>query len=227
MNLQENNRVAVFIDAENISAENAERILQEASNYGDVIVKRVFADWSNPQMKTWKDKVQQLSLRAEQQFAAVKGKNASDISLIVGVLTTMFEKRIDVFCLVSSDSDFIRLVQELREREKLVIGFGMKQTVPAFVNSFSEFIYLDKKSDLPKDKLDALREIIDGLLERFGKAYYGLIGTEMKNKFADFLPKNYGSRSMKDFMEKNVHAIGNYKIQIEPDGTTLCLVAKK
>jgi len=234
----DNKRVAVFIDAENISADYAERILDEASSYGDVFVKRIFADWSNNQMQSWKNKVQQLSLKPVQQFPAVKGKNASDIALAVDVMTALHEKEIDVFCLISSDSDFISLVQELREREKLVIGFGMKQTIPAFVNSFSEFIYLDKnqrseiekgkiKTALPKDKLDALREIVESLIERRGKALYGSIGIEMKNKFADFIPKNYGSKTMKDFIEKNLQSVGNYKIELEKDGTTLYLVPKE
>jgi len=239
--MNENGRVAVFIDAENVSAEHAEKILLEAAGYGDVIIKRIFADWSSPQMHSWKAKVPHLSLLANQQFPAVKGKNASDISLIVSVLTTLFEKNIDVFCLVSSDSDFTRLVQELREREKLVIGFGMQKTaVPAFVNSFSEYIYLDKPekietkasnrispSDaLSREKLDALREIIEKLIERSGKALYGLIGIEMKNKFADFIPKNYGCKTMKLFIEKYLNAIGDYKTEIDRDGMTMFLVQR-
>ena len=188
-------------------------------------------------MQPWCSKTKQLSLKPEQQFAPVKGKNASDISLIVSVLTALFEKTIDVFCLCSSDSDFIRLVQELREREKLVIGFGMKQTISAFVNSFSEFIYLDKdekdnnkiQSDdnIPKDKLNALKEVVESLIERYGKALYGSIGTEMKNKFSDFIPKNYGCKTMGDFIKKHLQKIGNYKIVTEKDGTTMCIVPKK
>jgi uncharacterized LabA/DUF88 family protein len=239
--MNENARVAVFIDAENISAEYAEKILLEAAGYGDVIIKRIFADWSSPQMQSWKAKVPHLSLVAEQQFAAVKGKNASDISLIVSVLTSLFEKNIDVFCLVSSDSDFTRLVQELREREKLVIGFGMQKTaVPAFVNSFSEYVYLDKPEKaetkansrispldaLPREKLDALREIIDRLIERSGRALYGLIGIEMKNKFADFIPKNYGCKTMRLFIEKYLPAIGNFRVETDRDGMTMFLVQR-
>jgi uncharacterized protein (TIGR00288 family) len=226
-----NKKVAVFIDAENISAEHAEKILGEASNYGDVIIKRVFADWSNQQMKTWKDTTIKFSLKPEQQFTPVKGKNASDISLIVSVLTTLFEKEIDVFCLCSSDSDFIRLVQELREREKLVVGFGTEQTVPAFVNSFSEFIYLEKiaakANCLPKEKLTALKDTIENLISQHGKASYSSIGTEMKNKFADFIPKNYGCKNLSEFFKKHLPEIGKYKTFIEKDGTTMSLVSIK
>jgi uncharacterized protein (TIGR00288 family) len=245
--MDENKRVAVLIDAENISASYCERILSEASNYGDVIIKRVFGDWSNPQMQTWKTKASEFSLRTEQQFSAVKGKNSSDISLIIDTMTILFEKRIDVFCLASSDSDFTRLVQELREREKQVVGFGMSATaVAAFVNSFSEFVYLDKnedkessapkdrkektiapknaKNEIPAERIQALQAIIDSLVEKYNKAYYGNIRNEMKNKFADFIPKNYGSKTMKEFISKNLYAIGKYKIETEKDGTTMYLI---
>jgi hypothetical protein len=242
--MDDNKRVAILIDAENISADYADIILSEASNYGDVIVKRIFADWSNTQMQSWKEKTPLLALNPQQQVAAVKGKNASDISLIIDAMSILFEKRIDVFCIASSDSDFTRLVQELREREKIVVGFGMHQTVQAFVNSFSEFIYLDKgwgksstepkneesteseisESNLPKDRLKALQEIVEMLIEKQGKAYYGSIVTEMKNRFSDFIYKNYGSKTMKDFINKNLQAIGKYKIETASDGTTMYLV---
>lgn len=224
---EKSKRVAVFIDAENISHEYAERILSEASNYGDVIIKRIYADWSKPHTKSWKEKVPMLSLKPEQNFAAVSGKNSSDISLMVDVLTSFFERQIDIFCLASSDSDYTRLVQELKEREKKVVGFGKTQTAaPAYVNTFSEFIYLDKvdkKSSqqatkdelLPPVQLSALREIVENLIEHHGKALYGSIGTEMKNKFSDFIPKNYGYKTLSDLMSKNLKQIGNYKITRE------------
>ena len=239
---KENKRVAVFIDAENISAKYAARLIEEAANYGDVIVRRVFADWSSPNVQAWKETVAKHSLIAEQQFSAVKGKNSGDISLIINAMVVLFEKDIDVFCLASSDSDFTRLVQELREREKIVVGFGLKQTAQAFVNAFSEFIYLDnsdaavekgklseKKTAKPQAILDesrraALKEIIEKLIEEDGWALYARIGMEMKNKFADFVPKNYNCRSMKELIGKVIDSIGDYEIQTDRDGTTMFLL---
>lgn len=241
--MKENKRVAVFIDAENISAKYAARLIEEAANYGDVIVRRVFADWSSPNVQAWKETVAKHSLIAEQQFSAVKGKNSGDISLIINAMVVLFEKDIDVFCLASSDSDFTRLVQELREREKIVVGFGLKQTAQAFVNAFSEFIYLDnsdvqaekdkatakKSGEKPQTILDesrrtALKEIIDKLIEEDGWALYARIGMEMKNKFADFVPKNYNCRSMKELIGKVIDSIGDYEIQTDRDGTTMFLL---
>lgn len=229
--MKDNNRVAVYIDAENISTKHASKLMEEASTYGDVIIKRAFADWSHNQVSPWKEQLNKYSITADQQFCAVKGKNSSDISLIISAMVTLFERDIDVFCLASSDSDFTRLVQELRERGKTVVGFGTGQTVEQFVNAFSEFIYLDSptaeetqpstktaskpKPFLSKARQSALFEIIDRLIELHGKAYYSQIGNEMKNKYSDFIPKNYGCKSMKDFLSKALAKSNKYSIAVE------------
>ncbi|MBR3863718.1 MAG: NYN domain-containing protein [Clostridia bacterium] len=239
--MKENKKVAVFIDAENISARFADKIFAEASTYGDVIIRRVYADWSSPNVQAWKDVVNKHSLLAEQQFSAVKGKNSGDISLIINAMIVLFERDIDVFCLASSDSDFTRLVQVLREREKAVVGLGLKQTAQAFVNAFSEFIYLDSDPlkdrqtqertnskptviDLPEDRLNALKEVIDKLIEEDGWALFARIATELKNKFSDFVPRNYNCRSLKEFMIKAKPLLSSYEIQTDSDGTTMFLI---
>ena len=239
--MKENKKVAVFIDAENISARFADKLLAEAANYGDVIIRRVFADWSSVNVQAWKDVVSRHSLLAEQQFSAVKGKNSGDISLIINAMIVLFERDIDVFCLASSDSDFTRLVQVLREREKTVIGLGLKQTAQAFVNAFSEFIYLDseankdikptleKKKDknefgIEEDRLVALKEVIDKLIEEDGWALFARVAMEMKNKFSDFVPRNYNCRSLKELIFKIQPMLGKYDIRTAQDGTTMFLI---
>ena len=239
--MKENKKVAVFIDAENISARFADRLFAEAANYGDVIIRRVFADWSSVNVQAWKEVVTRHSIIAEQQFSAVKGKNSGDISLIINAMMVLFERDIDVFCLASSDSDFTRLVQVLREREKTVIGLGLKQTAQAFVNAFSEFIYLDseankdskptpeKKKDkhqffIEPDRLNVLKEVIDKLIEEDGWALFARIATEMKNQFSDFVPRNYNCKSLKELMFKIQPKLGNYDIRTAQDGTTMFLI---
>lgn len=232
-----NRRVAIYIDAENISHNYASRLIEEASSYGDVIIKRVYADWSDAKVNPWKEAIAKYALVPEQQFPAVKGKNTSDITLIIDVIKALFERSIDVFCLASSDSDFTRLVQELKEREKLVVGLGESKTTKSYVNAFSEFVYLNdnipdnnivKKADdkanlLPDDKYRALIEIIELLLEDNGKAYYSQIGNEMKNKYADFIPKNYGCKTMKEFMDRYFAHNTKYVITVGEDTTSLYL----
>ena len=247
--MKENNIVAVFIDAENVSSKFADKIMEEASNYGDVIIKRAFADWSNGAVEPWRTAVSKHSIIAEQQFSAVRGKNSGDIALIIDAMVVLFEKNIDVFCLASSDSDFSRLVQELRERGKTVVGFGKKITKQEFVNAFTEFIYLDEikeetpieqevskdkkvpnrnktkeQSLLEKGKMKTLVEIIERLIEEGGKALYSQIAKEMKNKYSDFIPKNYGYKTMKEFMNKLLK--NKYTTKTDSDGTTLYFVPK-
>ncbi len=143
----ENTSVAVFIDAENLGSQHAKQIFETASNYGDVIIKRIFGDWTNKSISPWKEAIEKYSIVADQQFSFVKGKNSSDISLIIQVMVALFEKNIDTFIIVSGDSDFTRLIQELRERKKTVIGMGSKKSISSYVNSFSEFIYINETSD--------------------------------------------------------------------------------
>jgi uncharacterized LabA/DUF88 family protein len=247
--IKQNNRVAVFIDAENISNKYAEKIIKEASDYGEVIVKRIYADWSHNTMQSWKENISKFSMIPEQQFNLISGKNTSDLCLVIDSLIVLFEKNIDVFCIASSDSDFTRLVQELRERNKLVVGFGEKKTNQAFINAFSEFVYLDEKLekekleeklqktsivtkkqqnkssqiDLEKEKLEALTDIIDKLIEEHGKALYSQITINMKNKYSDFLPNNYGYKTIKKFFEALIREeLTNYKIKQE--GTIMYLI---
>lgn len=245
--MAKNTNVAVFIDAENVGAGNAKQIFDEASNYGDIIVKRIFADWSKTALKSWRDEINRYSITAEQQFGIVSKKNCSDIALIIQTMVVLFEKDVDVFCLVSGDSDFTRLVQELRERNKTVIGMGGRNVNPAFVNAFSEYVYLDNGESAPQSekkktgkktvqplpdkteiaerkKKEDLVKIIERLIDdNNGKAYYARISSEMKQKHADFIPKNYECNSFKKLMEKILPSLKKYESFTEEDGTTMYL----
>lgn len=243
-----NTNVAVFIDAENVGAGNAKQIFDEASNYGDIVVKRIFADWSKTALKSWREEINRYSITAEQQFGIVSKKNCSDIALIIQTMVVLFEKDVDVFCLVSGDSDFTRLVQELRERNKTVVGMGGRNVNPAFVNAFSEYVYLDngegagqaqkgnsskKKAAQPapdkteiaeRKKREDLMKIIERLIDdNDGKAYYARISAEMKQKHADFIPKNYECNSFKKLMEKILPSLKKYESFTDVDGTTMYL----
>ena len=228
----ENKKVAVFIDAEGIPSQYAERILSEASNYGDVTIKRLFADWSKTGVQSWKSKVEQYAFTTIHQYAFVSGKNTSDNSLIVSAIATLLDKKIDVFCIAANDSDFTSLVLELRERCKIMVGFGSKkekEIKPAFVNAFTDFYFLketptkesapDKnKGKLPQNQIEEFRNIIEELLGKDGKACFSTVVQMMKNKFSAFNHKNYGFSSMKRLIEFNLSDVGSYRIQTEKNG---------
>ncbi len=240
-----NNNVAVFIDAENIGSQHAKSIFETASNYGDVVIKRVFGDWTKPSILPWKTAIEKYAIIADQQFSFVKGKNSSDISLIIQVMIALFEKNIDTFVLVSGDSDFTRLIQELRERKKTVIGMGSKNSIHSYVNAFSEFIYIDedqprqetdksakqtqprpRKSEciLPQKQLNLLKEIAENLIDQNGKALYSQLSIMMKNKYSDFIPQNYGCKQFRELMLKVLPHLKEFKE--EKEGLQYSLILK-
>ena len=247
------NNVAVLIHAENVGAQNAKQIFDEASNYGNIVVKRIFADWSKASVKGWKDEVNRYSMTAVQQFEVTPRKNTTDIALIIQALVILFEKDVDVFCIAAGDSDYTRLVRELRERNKAVIGLGGRNVNQSFVNAFNEFIYFDegeeKASNRRKEKgktvaakapvqqpaapaqeeiLDNKRKsdlhnIIDRLIDNNGRAFFSQVSSEMKQKYSDFIPKNFGCNSFKKMMEKLMPYLKKYSIGTAADGTSMYL----
>lgn len=141
---EENNRkIAVLIDAENISYKYAKLALDEAARFGTVICKRIYADWSGSVSTSWRKVVQDYSIHPIQQFSTVAGKNASDSAMIIDAMDLLHEGRLQGFCLVSSDSDFTRLASRLRESEMLVVGMGEQKTPSSFINACDKFLYMD------------------------------------------------------------------------------------
>ena len=135
--------MAVLIDAENISYRYAKIILDEASNYGPLIYKRIYGDWSSPTMAPWRNLILNYSIQPIQQFANTRGKNATDSALIIDAMDLLHAGKQQGFCIVSSDSDFTRLAARLRESEMLVVGMGEKKTPASFISACDRFHYLD------------------------------------------------------------------------------------
>jgi len=136
-------KVAVLIDAENISGKYVNVIMSEANNLGNVIYKRIYGDWTSPQMGAWKSVVLDNSIQPIQQYSNVSGKNSSDSSLIIDAMDLLYQGRVGAFCIVSSDSDFTRLASRLREAEMYVLGMGEQKTPRSFISACNKFSYLD------------------------------------------------------------------------------------
>lgn len=136
-------RIAVLIDAENISGKYVNVILSEANNLGNVIYKRIYGDWTSNQMGAWKKVVLDNSIQPIQQYSNVSGKNSSDSSLIIDAMDLLYQGRVGGFCIVSSDSDFTRLASRLREAEMYVLGMGEQKTPRSFISACNKFSYLD------------------------------------------------------------------------------------
>jgi uncharacterized LabA/DUF88 family protein len=140
---EEQGRLAVLIDADNAQPSVIEGLLAEVAKFGIASVKRIYGDWTSPQHKQWKDCLLKYSLTPVQQFAFTKGKNATDSSLIIDAMDLLYTRRFDGFCLVSSDSDFTRLAQRLREEGMMVFGFGEKKTPEPFISACDKFIFTE------------------------------------------------------------------------------------
>lgn len=139
--------LAVLIDADNASAAIVEGLFEEIAKFGIASVKRIYGDWTGPQLGGWKKVLLEYSIQPMQQFAYTTGKNATDSTLIIDAMDLLYTRRFDGFCLVSSDSDFTRLAARLREEGLEVIGFGEQKTPKPFVSACDKFIYTELLRD--------------------------------------------------------------------------------
>ena len=149
-------RLAVLIDADNVPSGYAEAIFEEIASLGEASVRRIYGDWSAQRLGGWAKKVAALGLVADQQFSNTKGKNASDIGLVIAAMDFLHSGLFDGFVLVSSDSDFTRLAARIREQGLDVFGIGEKKTPEAFRMACKRFIYVENlgtsdEADTPAD----------------------------------------------------------------------------
>lgn len=136
-------RLAVLIDAENVSGNLAAHLMQLVNERGRPTVCRAYGDWTTSALNSWKKCLHPLAIRPVQQFHYTQGKNASDATLIMDAMELHHMRKVDHFCLVSSDSDFVGLTCRLQESGSLVYGFGQQGASPAFMAACDEFVILN------------------------------------------------------------------------------------
>ena len=162
--MEQDKKFALLIDAENISPQYIDIILSEANNLGNVIYKRIYGNWTSPQMGSWKSTILDNAIQPVQQYSNTSGKNSSDSALIIDTMDLLYRTQLDGFCIVSSDSDFTRLASRLRESDKYVLGMGESKTPRSFISACNRFLYLDvlyaesKREDMPESEQTALQE---------------------------------------------------------------------
>lgn len=132
-------RLAVLIDADNVSASVIESVLAEIATFGEATVKRIYGDFTSPTSSSWKKVLNKYAIKPVQQFAYTVGKNATDSTLIIDAMDLLYTRRFDGFCLISSDSDFTGLATRIREEGLIVLGFGEEKTPEAFRNACHKF----------------------------------------------------------------------------------------
>ncbi|MCD6257993.1 MAG: NYN domain-containing protein [Helicobacteraceae bacterium] len=208
--MKDQEKIAVFIDADNAPATKIDKVLSELARYGVVNIRKAYGNWKSPNLKPWEDVLHEFAIQPIQQFDLTKGKNATDMALVIDAMDILYTKDVDVICLVSSDCDFTPLVTRALADGKFVIGFGERKAPDAFVNSCSRFLYLDDEleAEVPLQKqtknlksdtklINLLRQAIEACEEDDGWAMLGPVGTHITNH-ASFDQRNYGFKKLSD-----------------------------
>jgi uncharacterized protein (TIGR00288 family) len=144
-----NRRIALLIDADNVSHGKIAAMLAELSKYGVANIRRAYGDWASSSLKGWTARLHEHAIRPIQQFSYSKGKNATDMALVIDAMELLYTQKLDAFCIASSDADFTPLVMQLRANGHEVYGFGERKTPDPFVNACSTFLYLDSLGEQP------------------------------------------------------------------------------
>jgi len=205
----DNHNLAVLIDADNVTPDIISGLLTEIAKYGTASAKRIYGDWTRPNLAGWKDMLLQHSIQPVQQFSYTAGKNATDMAMVIDAMDLLYSGNFSGFCIVSSDSDFTRLAARLREAGLTVYGFGEKKTPVALVAACDKFIYTELlKPELAETPAKAgkaakelksdtrlialLRNAIQASSDESGWAHLGPVGSNIAKQAPDFDARNYG-----------------------------------
>ncbi|MDH2326735.1 NYN domain-containing protein [Cereibacter sp. SYSU M97828] len=225
-------RLCVLIDADNVPASYAEAIFEEIASLGEASVRRIYGDWSALRLKNWAEKVAALGLVADQQFSNTRGKNASDIGLVIAAMDFLHSGLFDGFVLVSSDSDFTRLAARIREQGLDVYGIGEKKTPEAFRMACKRFIYVENLNGKAEPEPEApTRPVKDApanaipliaaamrAIDPEGEWYsLGQIGQYITQANPDFDTRTYGSAKLSDLIRK----VSRFEVVLGDDGQLL------
>lgn len=136
-------RLAVLIDADNASRTAMRDVMAEIAVYGTPTIKRIYGDWTTPNMASWKPILLENAISPIQQYSYTTGKNSTDSAMIIDAMDILYSGRCDGFVLVSSDSDFTRLATRLREAGMKVFGMGERKTPSPFIVACDKFVYIE------------------------------------------------------------------------------------
>ncbi|MBR6079229.1 MAG: NYN domain-containing protein [Treponema sp.] len=148
IDIDEQKKIAVLIDADNTPGKKLKPILQEIAVHGHIITKRAYGDFTIQTLKNWKDDLNNNAVIPVQQFAYTQGKNSSDSAMIIDAMDLLYTGKYDAIALVTSDSDFTKLATRLKESQIYVFGVGQKKTPQSFVNACDDFIYIENLKEV-------------------------------------------------------------------------------
>ncbi|NHE59612.1 NYN domain-containing protein [Cyclobacterium plantarum] len=238
--MQADIKIAVLIDADNVPSNQIKEMMEEVAKYGNPTIKRIYGDWTKPQLGKWKNVLLENAINPIQQYGYTSGKNATDSAMIIDAMDILYSGKVNGFCLVSSDSDFTKLATRLREAGLMVIGMGEKKTPDPFIVACDKFIYLEilqqasdesagskeKSSKQPQvDKVNPklirlIASTISDLADDDGWAFMGDVGNLLQKKQPNFDSRNYGFQKLtplissinKFEIEQRENQKGKYKL---------------
>jgi len=217
-------RLAVLIDADNAPRTALREIMAEVAVYGSATIKRIYGDWTAPNMGSWKPLLLEHAITPFQQYSYTTGKNATDSAMIIDAMDILYSGNCGGFVLVSSDSDFTRLATRLREAGMKVYGMGEKKTPKPFIVACDKFVYIEslKAAEKPQPAAPAgksakkkapaavegaalsvqelIAQSVEDLADEDGYAYLGDLGTLLIKKQPDFDARNYGFAKLSKFI---------------------------
>lgn len=205
-------RFAVLIDAENVPYSNIKGVIEEIAKYGIPTIKRIYADWTKPNVSGWKNVLLENAITPIQQYSYTSGKNSSDSAMIIDAMDILYSNEVEGFCIVSSDSDFTRLVIRLREAGKKVFGIGERKTPSPFIAACDKFTYLEIINSIPETQSENEEQHKDTKAKKSEKSAIVKIGEEVINLI---------SSSISDVADENGWAfladVGNLIQKKQPD----------
>ena len=213
-----NPNLAVLIDGDNIPSAYVKEMMEEIAKYGNPTIKRIYGDWTKPNLAKWKSLLLENAITPIQQYSYTSGKNATDSAMIIDAMDILYSEKVNGFCLVSSDSDFTSLATRLREAGMQVIGIGEKKTPNPFIVACDKFIYIEiLKSRSESDETDSsenksqsiesfdkitpkviklISSTIADLADEDGWAFLGDVGSLLQKKQPNFDSRNFGYQKL-------------------------------
>jgi uncharacterized LabA/DUF88 family protein len=214
------NRIALLVDGDNAQSRMMDLILEEASKYGKVTIRRVYGDWTTQHMNHWKSLLNEMAFNPIQKFSYTTGKNSTDSALIIDAMDILHAGLIDGFCIVSSDSDYTGLAKRIREAGIFVMGIGEQKTPAAFVKSCEIFTYienLEPKTEVPEKKeavkkhrertsanvnTKLINKAYDMSINESNEAYISTLGINLRKLDPSFDVRTYGCKTLTQFFSK-------------------------
>jgi len=224
-----NINLAVLIDGDNIPSAHVKEMMEEIAKYGNPTIKRIYGDWTKPNLSKWKHLLLENAITPIQQYGYTSGKNATDSAMIIDAMDVLYSGKVGGFCLVSSDSDFTRLATRLREAGMQVIGIGEKKTPNPFIVACDKFIYIEilKNQDeqesnsgekdtkeynidkITRKEITLIRTTISDLSDDDGWAFLGDVGSLLQKKQPNFDSRNYGFEKLTPLIK----SIGQFELE--------------